>query len=343
MSSAPLLEVKDLSTTIALRSGPIRPVDNVSLRAARGEIVGIVGESGSGKTMLVESIMGIVRHRRNVSVDGRVLLNGRDLVHLPTDHLRRDVWGAEIAMVFQNPMTSLNPVRSSGFQLIEAVRRHNPLSKRAAAEVATELMTSVGIPQPRERLHSYPHQLSGGMRQRVMIAMALAGDPSLLLADEPTTALDVTIQAQILALLLRLSRERSMGVVFITHDLGVVAEVADQVMVMYAGRIVESAPTQSLFERPLHPYTWGLLGSSPSLETPKTRRLPSIPGLPPALSKLPGGCKFRARCKFAFDRCTEEPPLAATIQQHADRCWLSDEDKARLRPLATQAVGVGGT
>ncbi len=327
----PLLEVKDLKVSFRTEDGVVRAVDGVSFTVDQGEVLGIVGESGSGKSVSMLSVLRLINDP-NMQVEGEVIYKGRDLMKLHKDEMR-EVRGAEIAMIFQDPMTSLNPVYKVGDQIIEAILIHQDIGKPAARRRAIELLHQVGIPSAEARVDDFPHQFSGGMRQRAMIAMALANNPDILIADEPTTALDVTIQAQIIELIDDLKDEFNSAIVLITHDLGVVAEIANEIVVMYAGRVVERAPTRQLFYDPQHPYTWGLLGSIPRLDRPKLERLHSIEGTPPSLINLPEGCKFRPRCPHAFDKCTEEPELRNRTEEHAhlDRCWLSVPDKRRLR------------
>ena len=327
----PLLEVRDLKVSFRTEDGVVRAVDGVSFTVDQGEVLGIVGESGSGKSVTMMSVLRLINDP-NMRVEGEVLYKGRDLMKLRKDEMR-EVRGEEIAMIFQDPMTSLNPVYRVGDQIIEAILTHQEVGKPAARRRAIELLHQVGIPHPEGRVDDYPHQFSGGMRQRAMIAMALANNPDILIADEPTTALDVTIQAQIIELIDTLKDEFNSAVVLITHDLGVVAEIANEIIVMYAGRVVERAPTRDLFYDPQHPYTWGLLGSIPRLDRPKLERLHSIKGMPPSLINLPQGCKFRPRCPYAFEKCTEEPELRNRVEEqaHLDRCWLSVPDKRRLR------------
>ena len=327
----PLLEVKDLKVSFRTEDGVVRAVDGVSFAVDEGEVLGIVGESGSGKSVTMMSVLRLINDP-NMRVEGEVIYKGRDLMKVHKDEMR-EVRGEEIAMIFQDPMTSLNPVYRVGDQIIEAILTHQAVGKAAARRRAIELLHQVGIPGPEERVDDYPHQFSGGMRQRAMIAMALANNPDILIADEPTTALDVTIQAQIIELIDTLKDEFNSAVVLITHDLGVVAEIANEIIVMYAGRVVERAPTRELFYDPQHPYTWGLLGSIPRLDRPKLERLHSIKGMPPSLINLPEGCKFRPRCPYAFEKCTEEPELRNRVEEqaHLDRCWLSVPDKRRLR------------
>jgi oligopeptide/dipeptide ABC transporter ATP-binding protein len=320
-----ILSVKDLVVSFATDGGVVRAVEGVSFALDKGEILAIVGESGSGKSVTAQTILGLTR-APNATITGSVEFDGRDLTELDDEKLR-DVRGKRIAMIFQDPMTSLNPVYRVGDQIVEMIRAHGKVPKRQAHESAIELLRSVGIPNPERRVQDYPHEFSGGMRQRVMIAMALALDPDVLIADEPTTALDVTVQAQILRLLERLNRERGLAVVLITHDLGVVAEIADRVAVMYAGQIVEDATLENLFYDPQHPYTWGLLGSIARLDQPRPVRLAQIVGQPPSLLQPPTGCRFAARCPHEFDKCAEPPPL------DGDRCWLTKDQKRRLRDV----------
>ncbi len=320
-----ILEVEDLTVSFATDGGVVRAVDGVSFSLAAGEILAIVGESGSGKSVTAQTLIGLTRSP-NTTVGGAVRFDGLELTELDDKGLQ-SVRGERIAMIFQDPMTSLNPVYRVGDQLIEMLRAHRDVSKREARERAVELLRSVGIPNPERRVHDYPHEFSGGMRQRVMIAMALSLDPDVLIADEPTTALDVTVQAQILRLLEDLNAERGLAVVLITHDLGVVAEIADRVAVMYAGQIVEEATLDELFYDPRHPYTWGLLGSLARLDRPNPERLDQIAGQPPSLLHPPSGCRFAPRCPHEFAACAEPPPL------HRDRCWLELEQKRVLRDV----------
>ena len=318
-ASKPLLDVRDLCVSFHTEDGLIRAVDGVSFQVNPNEIVGIVGESGSGKSLSVMSIVGLISDP-NVVIEGSVRYKGRELIALPQSALR-PLRGSEIAVIFQDPMTALTPVYTVGWQIAEQVRAHEKLSRRAARRRAGELLDAVGIPQPDVAVDRYPHQLSGGMRQRAMIAMALSCQPSLLIADEPTTALDVTVQAQILELIHRLKDEFGSSVILITHDMGVVAETADRVLVMYAGRVAEYGSTRALFTNPLHPYTWGLHDSIPPLEGNRPQRLLSIPGSPPALSERPAGCAFAPRCTYRFDACSELPPLSGTAG-HMAACFL---------------------
>jgi oligopeptide/dipeptide ABC transporter ATP-binding protein len=307
-------------------------VDGVSFDLNHGEVLGIVGESGSGKSVTMMTVMRLIIDP-NAVFEGEVVYKGRDLMKLSQREMQ-DVRGSEIAMIFQDPMTSLNPVYKIGWQIEEQLHAHETLSRRDARARTVELLKAVGIPNPETRVDDYPHQFSGGMRQRVMIAMALANNPDLLIADEPTTALDVTIQAQILELIKRLKAEFNSAVVMITHDMGVVADVADRVNVMYGGRVVEQGTKRDVFYDPQHPYTWGLLGSIPRLDRPKPERLAAIQGQPPSLLALPSGCAFRPRCAQAFDRCSQEvPALAARVgDNHLDACFLTVEQK-RIRRL----------
>ena len=309
--SSPLLEVRELRTHFFTRDGVVKAVDGVSFSVERGRTLGIVGESGCGKSVTALSIMGLIPKPPARIVGGDVLFEGRDLTAL-TERELSDVRGSEIAMIFQDPMTSLNPTLTIGTQLVEAIRRHTDASRQEARRRAVELLEEVQLPKAAQRLKDYPHRLSGGMRQRVMIALALSCNPELLIADEPTTALDVTVQAQVLDLLDELRRSHDMAMIFITHDMGVIAEVADEVVVMYAGQVVEHAPVRALFDRPEHPYTEALLGALPQLEDAKARhgRLTAIPGRPPDLIDPPVGCRFAPRCPYAGepDGCAEHVP-----------------------------------
>ncbi len=327
----PLLEVKDLKVRFTTEDGVVRAVDGLDFALESGKVLGIVGESGSGKSVTALSILGLTR-APNTAFEGNVLYKEQELLTMPESRLR-DIRGNEIAMIFQDPMTSLNPVYRVGDQIIEAILAHESISKKQARKRTVELLRQVGFPNPERRVDDYPHQFSGGMRQRAMIAMALSCNPDILIADEPTTALDVTIQAQILALLDKLRADFDSAVILITHDLGVVAEFSDDVLVMYAGRAVESGTKEDIFYDPQMPYTWGLLGSIPRLDRPKPKELHSITGSPPSLINLPGGCKFRPRCPHVFEQCHEEPELKnrVGVSNHLDRCWLSVDDKRRLR------------
>jgi peptide/nickel transport system ATP-binding protein len=356
---APLLDVRDLRTYFKTDDGIVKAVDGVSFTVRPGQTLGVVGESGSGKSVTMMSILnlnpnpGRIGHdpalppgprmeaflhgsKKHTSIStGQALFRGENLLEASKRRLRA-LRGSEISMIFQDPMTSLNPVLSVGSQLVEAVMLHRDVTQREARELAIAGLQEVGIPRAERRIDDYPHQFSGGMRQRVMIAMALINDPALLIADEPTTALDVTTQAQILDLIRELQAEHGTAVILITHDLGVVAETADDIVVMYAARIAEHAPVFSLFEHPMHPYTWGLLGSLPRLDV-ELERLTQIRGQPPSLLRPPAGCRFRPRCRFAFDRCRAELPEATPAgfdPGHLDACFLAEarklEESARI-------------
>jgi peptide/nickel transport system ATP-binding protein len=316
-----LLRIVDLKTHFRTEAGAVRAVDGVSLLLERGKTLGVVGESGSGKTILARSIMGLLP-KRNVIRHGQVLYEGVDVIGYSQADMGK-IWGSEMAMVFQDPMTSLNPVMRIGKQITEPLLLHLKMDKGDARDTAIALLSSVGIPEPMQRLDEYPHQLSGGMRQRVMIAIALACGPKLLFADEPTTALDVTVQAQILNLLQQQQSDRHMAMVLVTHDLGVVAGRTDEIAVMYAGKVVEQAPTSVLFSQMKMPYTEALLNSIPKLENPSHTQLDIIGGRPPILINPPPGCRFAPRCKYAQERCTqEEPPLIeGDAPGHVYRCW----------------------
>jgi oligopeptide/dipeptide ABC transporter ATP-binding protein len=321
VSTQALLEVEDYSAHFVGGDDVVRAVDGISFTLEQGHALGIVGESGAGKTVLAHSIMGLLPSRDDVQ-HGSIRLDGRELTGLSVRAMR-SVWGAQMAMVFQDPMTSLNPVMRIGHQITEPLHEHTDMSRGEANTSALALLRSVGIAEPERRMHEYPHQLSGGMCQRVMIALALAAGPKLLLADEPTTALDVTVQAQILQLLRTQQRERYMAMILVTHDLRLVATAADSVLVMYAGRIVERAPTAALFARMHMPYTEALLRSIPSLSQPSHTRLAVIPGRPPDLGVIAAGCRFSPRCPYARERCrVEEPPLQpAETPDHEFACW----------------------
>ena len=322
-----LLDVNNLSVSFATEDGTVRAVDGVSFSLDRGQVLGIVGESGSGKSVTAMTVMGLTRDV-NARFGGEVVYQGRDLLEI-SDTEMQNFRGNEIGMIFQDPMTSLNPVYRIGEQIVEAIQSHEHVAKRTARARTIELLRQVGIPNPESRVDSFPHEFSGGMRQRAMIAMALSCNPSVLIADEPTTALDVTIQAQIVDLINRLKDDFDSAVIFITHDLGVIAEIADEIIVMYAGRVVERGSKRDVFYDPQMPYTWGLLGSIPRLDRPRPERLHSIEGMPPSLINPPQGCKFRPRCPHAFEKCKEEPPLENRVGTpgHLDRCWLDVEFK----------------
>jgi peptide/nickel transport system ATP-binding protein len=340
-ATEPLLRVHDLETHFKTGRGVVRAVDGVSFELDRGKTLGVVGESGSGKTVLARSIMNLLPKRGTIR-EGSIIFDGKELIDIPSKEMR-DYWGAQMAMIFQDPMTSLNPVMKIGNQITESIRQHLDVDRDYANELAENLLRSVRIPEPEQRLKEYPHQLSGGMRQRVCIAVALACGPALLFADEPTTALDVTVQAQVLDLMAQQQRERFMATVLITHDLGVVAGRADEIIVMYAGRIVERAPTAVLFRDMKMPYTEALLSSIPKLDQPSHTRLSTIPGRPPDLVNPPVGCKFAARCTYVQERCiAEEPPLLpGTTPRHEYRCWFPvgtpEGIEARARNLAAVA------
>jgi peptide/nickel transport system ATP-binding protein/oligopeptide transport system ATP-binding protein len=330
-----LLEVSHLRVSFATEEGVVQAVDDVSFTVDAGEIVAIVGESGSGKSVTAMTLMGLTRGP-NAKFDGSATLNDQELITASDAELQR-IRGRQIAMVFQDPMSSLDPVYKIGDQIAEQIRAHDPkISKGQAIDKVVELLSRVGIPRAAERVKSYPHEFSGGMRQRVMIAMALSCSPQLLIADEPTTALDVTIQAQILRELATLRSETGAGIILVTHDLGVVADVADRVIVMYGGRVVEQGTLDELFYDPQHPYTWGLLGSITRLDRDRSERLPAIPGTPPSLMSPPEGCHFRPRCPHEFEKCPQVPALEARVageSDHLDRCWLSVEDKRARREI----------
>jgi oligopeptide/dipeptide ABC transporter ATP-binding protein len=335
-----LLDVDDLHVTFVTEDGLVRAVDGVSFTLDRGEVVAIVGESGSGKSVTAMTLMGLTRSP-NARFEGSAKLGDRELVTASEEQLEK-IRGKEIAMIFQDPISSLSPVQRIGDQIVEQIRAHEKISKSEAMDRTVNLMERVGIPRARDRVRAYPHEFSGGMRQRVMIAMALSLSPSVLIADEPTTALDVTIQAQILREISQLSDASDSGIIFVTHDLGVVADIADRVIVMYAGRVVEQGTLDQIFYDPQHPYTWGLLGSITRVDRDPPRRLPAIPGQPPSLLNAPQGCHFRPRCPHAFDRCVEVPPLESRVAdapEHLDRCWLEVDDK-RVRREVEGRIGL---
>ena len=344
MSTTPpadtLLSVENLSVEFPTADGVVHAVDGISYEVERAGSIGIVGESGSGKTVAALTLIGLTV-TQGAKVSGRIMFDGRDLLAIPKKELRH-IRGNEIAMIFQDPLSSLHPQFRVGSQIIEAMRIHREITRPAARARATELLELVGIPDPRRRVDQYPHEFSGGMRQRAMIAMALANEPKLLIADEPTTALDVTVQAQILALLERLRRELGMAIIMITHDLGVVAQIADRINVMYAGRIVETAESRPLFHTPQHPYTWGLLRSIPTLDGPRGVELLPIPGRPPSMIRRPTGCHFHPRCGYALpDHATIDPPLVDVSGdgRHRAACLLNQAQ----RDAAWAALKSGGT
>ena len=335
-----VLEVSNLKVDFRTEQGVVHAVNDVSFTLRRGEVLSIVGESGSGKSVSAMTLMGLTRSN-NAEISGSaVLTDGTDLITANDKQLQR-IRGARIAMIFQDPMSALTAVYRVGDQIAEQIRAHEKVSRKAASDRAVELLTRVGIPRAAERARSFPHEFSGGMRQRVMIAMALSCSPEILIADEPTTALDVTIQAQILQEIEDLRRETGVAVLLITHDLGVVAEVANRVVVMYAGEVVEEAELHELFRDPLHPYTWGLLGSVPRVDLDRPRRLPTISGSPPSLLRLPKGCNFITRCPHSMPICETEPELRIADPEsgHPDRCHLELADKRRLR-LVNGAIGL---
>jgi peptide/nickel transport system ATP-binding protein len=342
-----LLEVSDLRVQFKTDDGLVKAVDGLSFGLDRGRTLGIVGESGSGKSVTSLAIMGLHRNTGSTSVSGEIRLDGEDLVAASPDRVRR-LRGNKMAMIFQDPLTALNPYHTVGAQIIEAYRVHNDVSKKQARQRAIDMLGRVGIPQPTSRVDDFPHQFSGGMRQRAMIAMALSCDPGLLIADEPTTALDVTVQAQILDLIVDLQSEFGSAVIIITHDLGVVAEVADEVLVMYGGKEVETASARELFGAPRHPYTWGLLGSMPRLDSVRLDRLRPIPGTPPSLINVPSGCPFHPRCAYTAQSqkpCDSDvPPLRETGPGHLAACHLSGAKKQSIwaglsAPATADAAG----
>ncbi|MCZ8268965.1 ABC transporter ATP-binding protein [Rhabdaerophilum sp.] len=323
MAGKPVLEVSGLTLDFATRRGTLRALDGVSFSIARGEVLGVVGESGAGKSLTGTAIIGLVERPGRIT-GGEIHLNGQRIDNLPPKEMRA-IRGRKIGMIFQDPLTSLNPVFRIGDQLIETLQAHLPLSKAEARQRAIELLTEVGIPAPEKRIDGYPHEFSGGMRQRVVIALALAAGPDLIVADEPTTALDVSVQAQIITLLKRLCRTRGTSVMLITHDMGVIAETADRVAVMYAGRIVEIGPVAEVIRHPRHPYARGLMGAIPALDT-RVKRLTQISGAMPRLDAIPKGCAFQPRCSIAIPRCaTDRPEL---VQAGASRaaCWLANSE-----------------
>jgi peptide/nickel transport system ATP-binding protein len=337
----PLLRVDDLRVSFATEEGVVQAVDGVSFEVQAGEVLAVVGESGSGKSVTAMTLMGLTRSP-NARFEGTAHYKGTELIGASEDDLRR-VRGAEIAMIFQDPMTSLNPVVRIRDQIAEQIQEHEGVPDQQAHERCVELLERVGIPRARERVDNYPFEFSGGMRQRVMIALALSCNPSILIADEPTTALDVTIQAQILQRMRELREETGAAVILVTHDLGVVADIADRIAVMYAGRIVEHGTLDQIFYDPQHPYTWGLLGSIARVDRPRPERLPAIKGLPPSLANRPEGCHFRPRCPHEFAECIKVPPLASRVEGqpgHRDRCWLSVDEKRDRREVRPGEIGL---
>jgi peptide/nickel transport system ATP-binding protein len=329
----PFLDVRDLRVQFDTDDGLVRSVDGLTFAVDRGRTLGIVGESGSGKSVTSLAVMGLHRQSRKTLISGEIVLDGVDLLSRDAEYVR-SLRGKRMAMIFQDPLSAMHPYYTVGDQIIEAYRIHNQVSRAAAKQHAVDLLGRVGIPEPRRRVDAYPHQFSGGMRQRAMIAMALSCDPDLLIADEPTTALDVTVQAQILDLIKDLQREFESAVVLITHDLGVVAELSDDILVMYAGRAVEYGSADALFDRPLHPYTWGLLGSVPRFDETSQERLLSIPGSPPSLIHVPSGCAFHPRCAYAAlndgQSETARPELAPAMRGHLVACHLSRTERERV-------------
>ena len=329
--SEPLLSVEDLHVSFRTDDGIVRAVDGISYTVAPGRTLGIVGESGSGKTVSSLTTLGLTRSPM-AKIEGRILFAGEDLVTMDDDKLRR-IRGNDVAMIFQDPLSAMHPFYKVGWQLVEAMQAHHSVSKSAAKARAAELLELVGIPDPKRRVDQYPHEFSGGMRQRAMIAMALANEPKLLIADEPTTALDVTVQAQILALLQDLQQRLGMAIIIITHDLGVVAEIADDIAVMYAGRIVERGSTQEIFKSPRHPYTWGLLSSIPRLDNPRDEELVPISGRPPSLIQRPSGCHFHPRCAYVRDAHKRVDPELAPVNGddgHVAACLLDPTVRERI-------------
>ena len=314
MSRELILDVRNLSTTFRTERGPLKAIDGIDFQVYKGEILGIVGESGCGKSVTSQSVMRLYDEKYTASYQGEVFLEGKDLMKIPYKKMQ-EIRGKKISMVFQDALSSLNPVFTVGNQICEPLKIHQKLSKKEAEEKAIEMLKLVGIPAPEKRINQYPHELSGGMRQRVMIAIALACKPQLLIADEPTTALDVTIQAQIMDLIVKLNQQLDMGVMLITHDLGVVAETCPRVIVMYLGQIVEEASVMDIFDNPKHPYTWGLIQSIPRLDGDRTKALYTIKGTVPLLSQIPEGCRFAPRCPYATERCRKEMPELQNISE----------------------------
>jgi peptide/nickel transport system ATP-binding protein len=329
-SGDPVISVRNLVVEFNTRRGILRAIDDVSFDIGRGEVLGVVGESGAGKSVTGAAIIGLIEPPGRIA-GGQIILNGRRIDNLPPDELRK-VRGRKVAMIFQDPLTSLNPLFRVGEQLVETIRTHLPMNERQARERAVQLLTEVGIPAPEKRIDGYPHEFSGGMRQRVVIALALAAEPDFIVADEPTTALDVSVQAQIISLIKKLCRERGTSVMLVTHDMGVIAETADRVAVMYAGRVAEIGPVRDVVQRPFHPYAKGLMGAIPTLEA-ATDRLVQIPGSMPRLTSIPTGCAFNPRCGSAYARCFVERPQALPVEGRRVACHLYDEaDKTAARP-----------
>ena len=340
-AETPLLDVSHVKVDFRTEEGVVHAVDDVSFSLRACEVLAVVGESGSGKSVTAMTLMGLTR-TPNAAFGGSARLRDLDLITASDAELRR-VRGKDIAMIFQDPMTSLNPVHRIGAQIVEQIRTHEDIGEEEAARRVVDLLERVGIPRAADRAKSYPHEFSGGMRQRVMIAMAMSCDPAVLIADEPTTALDVTIQAQILEEMRELRERSGTAILLVTHDLGVVADIADRIAVMYAGRIVETGTLDEIFYDPQHPYTWGLLGSITRIDRDRPGRLPSIPGLPPSLVDRPEGCHFRPRCRHEFGACSRYPDLEGRLPeapQHDDRCWLPTGDKRRLRVVGDGQFGL---
>ena len=327
----PVLSVRDLRVEFVTRRGILKAIDGISFDIHKGEVLGVVGESGAGKSVTGSAVIGLIDPPGRIA-GGEILLSGMRIDNLRPDEMRK-VRGKRIGMIFQDPLTSLNPLYKVSEQLIETIRTHTNLSASAARKRAIDLLAEVGIPAPDKRIDSYPHEFSGGMRQRVVIALALCAEPELIIADEPTTALDVSVQAQIISLLKRLGREHGTAIMLVTHDMGVIAETADRVAVMYAGRIAEIGPVRDVVQNPLHPYAKGLMGAIPSLES-YTYRLVQIPGSMPRLSAIPPGCPFNPRCPFVFDRCRVERPEPIQHSEHRVACHLSDQSPVRSEAVA---------
>ncbi len=316
-----VISVRNLQVEFATRRATLRAIDGVSFDIHKGEVLGVVGESGAGKSVTGAAIIGLIEPPGRIS-GGEILLNGRRIDNLPPDEMRK-IRGRKVAMIFQDPLTSLNPLFRVGEQLIETIRTHLPMNARQARDRAVELLTEVGIPAPEKRIDGYPHEFSGGMRQRVVIALALCAEPDFIVADEPTTALDVSVQAQIISLIKKLGRERGMAVMLVTHDMGVIAETADRVAVMYAGRVAEIGPVRDVVQRPMHPYARGLMGAIPTLEA-SAERLVQIPGSMPRLSSIPTGCAFNPRCGEVFARCHVDQPVPLPVNGRHVACHLYD-------------------
>lgn len=327
----PVLSVRDLRVEFVTRRGSLKAIDGISFDIGKGEVLGVVGESGAGKSVTGSAVIGLIDPPGRIA-GGEILLSGMRIDNLPPEEMRR-IRGKRIGMIFQDPLTSLNPLYRVSEQLIETIRTHTNLSASAARKRAIDLLAEVGIPAPDKRIDSYPHEFSGGMRQRVVIALALCAEPELIIADEPTTALDVSVQAQIISLLKRLGREHGTAIMLVTHDMGVIAETADRVAVMYAGRIAEIGPVRDVVQNPLHPYAKGLMGAIPSLER-DTDRLVQIPGSMPRLSAIPPGCPFNPRCPFVFDRCRIERPEPLQHSEHRVACHLYDQSPVRSEAVA---------